>query len=306
MRTNFFETMHDIYREDHNVVIMTADLGYKLFDPFKEMDPDRFINAGVAEANMVGMAAGMALCGKKVYCYSIIPFLVMRPFEQIRVDVAYHNLDVKLVGVGGGFAYGLEGVTHHGIEDIALMRALPNMTVVTPADPLEAGRMAELSYKHPGPMFIRLSHTNEPPVYQIKPDIEIGKINILKEGTRLAILTTGRMVHVGMQTIDILNEAGISPTLVNVHTIKPLDAEGIAEIFSKHEMILVLEEHSVCGGLGSAIAELGAEMDYPGKIRQAGIGENKKQYGEPDFLREIHGLSAEKIANAVRKELENI
>lgn len=303
MRTAFFKAMEPIYRQDSDVVIMTCDLGYKLFDPFKDIDPSRFINAGVAEANMIGLAAGQSLCGKKVYCYSIIPFLVMRPFEQIRVDVAYHNLDVKLVGVGGGFAYGLEGITHHGLEDIALMRVLPNMTVVTPADPLEAERMAELSYQHCGPIFIRLCHTNEPSVYQSKPDIKIGKIKILKEGSRAAILATGRMVHEGMQAVDILKGTGISPTLVNVHTIKPLDNMGINEVISKHEMTLVIEEHSVYGGLGSAIAELAADISYRGKIRRLGISENKKQYGEPDFLRKIHGLTAENIAEIIKSEL---
>jgi len=303
MRTAFFKTLELKYADNSDIVVLTGDLGYKLFDGFRAMDPKRFYDVGVAESNMIGLASGLSLCGKMVYCYSIIPFLVMRPFEQIRMDVDYHNLDVRLVGVGGGFAYGLEGITHHGLEDIALMRTLPNMTIVAPADGFEAERIAELSSGHHGPMYIRLGHTNEPAVHDHKPDIEIGKAAILYEGRDVALLSYGRTVSICRNAINLLSGDDIKPSLINVHTIKPLDNETICELFDNNRMVMVVEEHISEGGLGSAIAELAADSDYSGKVRRIGIDRAKSFIGRADYLRASHGLSPEMIADSVRKEM---
>lgn len=303
MRTAFFKTLERFYADSSEVVVLTADLGYKLFDEFRAMDPQRFYDVGVAEANMIGLASGLSLCGKLVYCYSIVPFLVMRPFEQIRIDVAYHNLDVRLVGAGGGFAYGLEGITHQGLEDIALMRTLPNMTIVAPADRFEAERIAELSSGHHGPMYIRLGHTNEPAVHDRKPDFEIGKALIMHEGKDVALLSYGRTVSICKGAIDLLSGDGIKPTLINVHTIKPLDTEAISEIFENNEVVFIVEEHISEGGLGSAVAELATDSDYCGKVRRVGVDRTKSFVGRADYLRESHGLSPGMIADAVRKEM---
>lgn len=303
MRTAFFKTLERIYADNSNIVVLTGDLGYKLFDEFRATDRKRFYDVGVAESNMIGLAAGLSLSGKKVYCYSIIPFLIMRPFEQIRIDVAYHNLDVRLVGAGAGFAYGLEGITHHGLEDVALMRTLPNMTIIAPADRFEAERIAELSFSHEGPMYIRLGHTNEPAIHNRKPDIAIGKISILHEGKDVALFSYGRTVNICMQAIELLSAEGIKPALINVHTIKPLDTETISEVFNNNEMVMVVEEHISEGGLGSAVAELAADLDYHGKVRRVGIDRTKAYVGRADYLRERHGLSPEMIADSVRKEM---
>ncbi len=303
MRTAFFKRLESIYADNGDVVVLTGDLGYKLFDRFRALDPKRFYDVGVAESNMIGIASGLALSGKKPYCYSIIPFLVMRPFEQIRIDVAYHDLDVRLVGAGGGFAYGLEGITHHGLEDIALMRTLPNMTIVAPADRYEAERFAELSADHRGPMYIRLGHTNEPTVHDSVPEIEIGKISVLRKGEDVALLSYGRTVSTALQAMDLLSDEGISPTLANVHTIKPLDVEAMAELFKTNNLILVVEEHQYEGGLGSAIAELAAEMDYTGKVRRLGIDRTKAYVGRAEYQRERHGLTPELVAEKVKKEM---
>lgn len=303
MRAAFFDSLLSIFREQKEVVVLTGDLGYKLFDPFKDADPSRFYNVGVAEANMIGIAAGLALCGKKVYCYSIAPFLVMRPFEQIRIDVAYHNLDVKLVGVGGGFAYGLEGTTHHALEDIELMRVLPNMTVAVPADPIEAGCFARLSCLHSGPMYIRLGHTNEPRIHDGEPAIEIGKAMVLAEGRDAAVFATGRMVKAASQAINILEREGLSISLINMHTIKPMDRGAVIEQCDMHEAVFTVEEHGLEGGLGTAIAEVVAETSYSGIFRRIGIDRKKKYIGHADYLREQHGLSAEGIAETIRKTL---
>jgi transketolase len=160
MRDGFIEKLEKIAVLHDDLFLLTADLGFRLFDGFQANHPGRFIDVGIAESNMAGIAAGLALSGRKVYCYSIIPFLVMRGYEQIRVDIAFHNLNVRLVGVGGGFTYGLEGFTHFALEDLALMRALPNMTVVIPSDRAQAEALAEASYEHEGPMYIRLGRTD--------------------------------------------------------------------------------------------------------------------------------------------------
>lgn len=303
MRTAFFKRLESIYAEDRDMVVLTGDLGYKLFDGFKACDSKRFYDVGVAESNMIGLAAGLALAGKKAYCYSIIPFLVMRPFEQIRIDVAYHDLDVRLVGAGGGFAYGLEGITHHGLEDIALMRTLPGMTIVAPADRFEAERFAELSAKHRGPMYIRLGHTDEPDVHDHVPDIETGRALILRQGAGVALVSYGKALSVCAAAADLLELDGINPTLVNVHTIKPLDADAIAAVFEQHALVMLVEEHQYEGGLGSAVAELKVDRDLPGRLRRICIDRDSRQTGRADHLRKEHGINPEAIAASVREEM---
>lgn len=302
MRNSFFRILEEKAQIHDDIYLLTADLGFKLFDVFKSKCPERFFDIGVAESNMIGIASGLSLCGKNVYCYSIIPFLVMRAFEQIRIDVAYHNLNVKLVGVGGGFTYGLEGMTHFGLEDLALMRSLPNMSVVVPADPLEAQCLAKISYEHQGPIYIRLGRTGEPYIHNNEPDFKIGKAILLKEGKSLAIFAIGNMVYIGKQVVSLLAEKGINATLVNMHTLKPLDVEIITQVASMHDGIFSLEEHNVHGGLGSAIAEVLAENGYHGVFKRIGINEETKNHiGKADYLREKYGLTPEKIYEKVLK-----
>lgn len=304
MRATFFSIMEKLYKEDEDIFMLTADLGYKLFDNFRISCSNRFYDIGVAEANMVGIAAGLSLTGKNVYCYSIIPFLVMRAFEQIRVDIAYHNLNVKLVGVGGGFTYGMEGFTHFGLEDLALMRCLPNMTVVVPADPLEAAALAKVSHEFNGPMYIRLGKTGEPKIHNKLPDFKIGKAIIMKEGKRIALLATGSMVYIAKKVTEMLAKAGIHPTLINIHTIKPLDEEIIMQAALNHEIIFSIEEHNVLCGLGSAIAGVLIENGYHGRFKMIGIpGKLENYVGDTDCLRDVHCLSPEKIYNQILKEV---
>ena len=306
MRDAFFKAITDIARLHKDIFILTGDLGFKLFDDFRAKHPERFFDIGVAESNMAGIAAGLALSGKNVYCYSITPFLVMRAYEHIRVDIAYQNLSVKLVGVGGGFTYGREGFTHCGFEDLALMRALPNMTIVVPSDIFEAKKLAVLSHKHQGPMYIRLGKTNGIVVHEEEPEFEIGKAMILQEGNAVALFAVGDMVYVAKQVADMLSKKkGIRATLVNMHTIKPLDVEIISQVASTHEAIFSLEEHNINGGLGSAIAEVLAESRYNGLFRRFGIPNSLKGYiGSADYLRDRYGLTHEKIFEKILNELE--
>ena len=305
MRNAFFNRVEELSSIDESVFILTGDLGFKLFDSIRAKCSDRFYDIGVAEANMIGIAAGLSLSGKNVYCYSIIPFLLMRPFEQIRVDIAYHNLNVKLVGVGGGFTYGLEGYTHFGLEDIALMRSLPNMTIVVPADSFEAKLVASISSEYSGPMYIRLGRSGEPKIHETTPSLEIGKAMVLKEGTKIALFATGNMVYVGQQVVKMLEKKGINATIVNIHTIKPLDTEIILQIASTHEAVFSLEEHNISGGLGSAISEVLAESAFKGIFKRFGIN-NKligKFVGSADFLREKQGLTPQRIYRAIMEKI---
>ncbi len=305
MRATFFSALESLYKDNENIFVLTADLGYKLFDNIKSKCEERFYDVGVAEANMIGLAAGLSLCGKNVYCYSIIPFLVMRAFEQIRIDVAYHNLNVKLVGVGGGFTYGLEGMTHFGLEDLALMRSLPNMSVVVPADPLEARCLARVSYGVQGPLYIRLGRSGDPYVHDAEPNLKIGQALPLKEGRDVALFAIGNMVYVGKQVIDMLERKGISASLYNMHTLKPLDEKIITQVASMHEGIFSLEEHNVDGGLGSAVSEILAEQGYSGVFKRIGINEKSRRLvGDADFLREQCGLTPDGIYNTIIKAME--
>lgn len=307
MRTAFFGTLEQLKQNNGDIFVLTGDLGFKLFDSFKSRYPDKFYDIGIAEANMVGIASGLSLSGKNVYCYSITPFLFARAFEQIRIDVAYQNLNVKLIGVGGGFAYGLEGITHWGLEDFALMRSLHNMSVVCPADYKEAERFAEISYEYQGPLYIRLGQKADPVVHDRVPDLEIGKALVMNEGKDIAVFATGSMVYAVKQVVEMLSHKGIRATFINMHTLKPLDIENIDQIASTHKAIFSVEEHNIHGGLGSAIAEFLAENGYNGLFKRIGIPDKLGSFiGRADYLREKYGLTPEKIYNKIINEIKDI
>lgn len=305
MRELFFKTLKELAESRDDLFILTGDLGFKLFDDFKAVKPERFFDIGVAEANMAGIAAGLALSGKNVYCYSIVPFLIMRAYEQIRVDIAYHNLNVKLIGVGGGLTYGGEGFTHCGLEDFTLMRALPHMTIVVPCDDVEAKILSRLSYHHQGPLYIRLDKNKNNVVHKEEPEFQIGKGMVLREGRNIAFFAIGNMVEVARQVADRLSHKGLWVSLVNMHTLKPLDSDLIKRISSTHEIIYSLEEHHESGGLGTAIAEILAETRYDGLFRRIGIPTIMSGHvGSAAYLREQYGLTADKVHQKVINEIK--
>ena len=306
MRQAFYTHIEDIALKDKDVYLLTANLGFKFFDNIRKNCPDQFFDIGVAEANMIGVAAGLALSGKNVYCYSIIPFLTMRAYEQIRVDIAYHNLNVKLVGMGAGFTYGFEGFTHFGIEDMALMRAMPNMHVVVPDTIENAIQVAQLSYDYPFPLYIRLGRAGIKNHEDRSYNFEIGKGIILREGKDIVIFAIGNMIKPAWQAIGILEERGISATLINMHTIKPLDVELIQQCASAHKAVFTVEEHSIIGGLGSAVSEVLAENSCGGIFKRIGIPEalDSKIIGTADYLWQSYGLTADKIAEKIFNTLD--
>jgi len=288
-----------------NIFLLSADLGFRLFDSFINTFPSRFINAGVAEANMIGVAAGLALSGKNVYCYSMVPFLTMRCFEHIRVDLCYHNLNVKLMGVGGGLYYGLEGMTHHAIEDIAIMRSLPNMTVVVPGDTLEVQAVINESVTYEGPLYIRLAKDENQHVYDTMPAIKIGKGNVVHEGSDISIFANGSMLHPAKLVTGMLARKGLSVALVSMHTVKPLDVALIKRCAKDSKAIFTVEEHSIIGGLGSAVGEALMELNYKGIFRRIGIPDAYGQaIGSTNYLREKYGLTPGAIADYVLKEYQ--
>lgn len=303
MRKVFFETLEEIAKKDESIYLLVADLGIKFFDTFRKIDPGRFINVGIAEANMIGVAAGLAMSGKNVYCYSIIPFLTMRTLEQIRLDLCFNNLNVKLLGAGGGLVYGAEGVTHHAIEDIAIMRALPNMTVVAPGDSLEAEALAEQSINYQGPLYIRFGRDVDPIVHEKEINFEIGKGIVVKEGKDVCLIATGTMLYPATIILEMLRKEDLNPTLISMHTVKPLDKELVENCAKNYKAIFTLEEHNIIGGSGSAVAEVLAESGYKGIFKRIGIPDKYcSDLGSVDYLREKFSLNPEAVAELISKE----
>jgi transketolase len=306
MRHSFFKKIEEAATKDKSIYLLTGDLGFKLFDGFRERYPERFIDVGVAESNMAGISAGLSLSGKNVYCYSIIPFLVMRAYEQIRVDIAYNNLNVKLVGYGAGFSYGLEGFTHFGIEDLSLMRSMPNMNVVVPACIEDAVQLAEISSQFPYPLYIRLE-ASPGHIYSKKQKFKIGKGLVLSKGKDIAIFAIGGMVYQAKQAGERLKEEGFSVTLVNMHTLKPLDNALIKSCAKSHKAIFTVEEHSIAGGLGSAVSEVLSESSYKGLFERIGIPlKLKKVIGHARFLRQRYGLTEDGIFKTIMKKMREL
>lgn len=304
MRKAFFDELKTIFETRRDAILLTGDLGWNVFEGFKDCYKDSFYDVGVAEADMIGIASGLAHCGKKPYCYSIIPFLTMRAFEQIRMDVAYHNLDVRLIGFGSGFTYGLEGFSHFGLEDIALMRSLPNMTVVSPSDKAMAKALARVSYDHKGPLYVRLGKTEGIEVHTPDIDFKIGKAITICEGRDVALIATGSMVSTAVLVADMLNKDGMSATVIDIHTIKPFDAEAVLGAANNHPAIFSMEEHYTEGGLGSAVAEILAENAYAGLFRRIGVKKLEQISGSAEHLKERYGLSRGKIYDTIKKELK--
>lgn len=291
MRNTFLDCLVEQAKIDDRIFLITPDVGFSVLEKFADQFPDRYLNVGIAEQNAVGVAAGLALSGKLPYVYSMIPFVSMRCFEQVRVDVAYLNTRVRLVGIGAGLSYGPAGATHHAIEDIAIMRALPNLTVCCPGDPVETRSLIKESFDHPGPIYFRLGKNGEPSIHHPGAEITIGKAVKLTEGDDLALITTSNMLETGKRWVDGWASEGKRVTLLSMPTIKPLDVEAVRELIEKGIPMATLEEHNVIGGLGSAVSEVIAESGRGVDFKRIGIPDVYSHYvGGHDFLREKYGL----------------
>ncbi len=305
MRKTFLKTLVEEARRDRKIFLITPDIGYSVLEPFMNEFPERFLNVGVAEQNAISIAAGLALSGLIPYVYTINPFVCMRPFEQIRVDVAYMNTNVRIVGVGAGFSYGSAGATHHSIEDIAIMRSIPNMTVICPGDPWEVSEATKASVNYKGPIFLRLGKQGEPVINNPKSKFKIGKAIKLKSGKDLHIITTSNTLEIANNICDLLKVKKISATLISMHTIKPFDVKTVNELLKTKKPVFTIEEHSKIGGLGSAVAEIIAESSYHPLFKRFGLEDKFSHYvGGHNFIREKYGLTEKNILRQVLKMIK--
>lgn len=300
MRKAFVRKLTQLAKKNKNVYLLTGDVGFLVFDEFKETFPDNYLNVGLSEANMIGMAAGLALTGKQVFVYSMVPFVTLRCLEQIRNDLCYQRLPVKIIGVGEGLSYGIAGTTHHALEDIALMSALPEMTVIAPGDPIEVENIIEKSLELKGPCYIRLGKTGEPVLHKEKPLFEIGKAIVLKNGKDITLITTGNMLETGLKVSDILKKANIECKVISMHTIKPIDREIIVECANDTNTIVSLEEHSEKGGLGSRIAEIITQYGLKVKFLKLALPDAFIHIvGSQTYLRKVYGLVPDQITKRI-------
>ena len=301
MRNPFFNTILKLIRCDPDVLVLTADNGFVNFDVFEELFPGRFINFGISEANMISYAAGMASCGKIPFAFAISAFITMRAYEQIRNDVCLQKQNVKIIGAFGGMNFSTLGPSHHAIEDIAIMRVLPGMNIICPASPLEAKGAFFAAKQIQGPVYIRLGSTQEPEIYSSNYSFEIGKGVLLEEGTDITLVATGPIVFDVLQAASDLRGKGISPRVISMPTIKPIDKELICKAANETGTIIAIEEHSIIGGLGSAIAEVLFEAKVNNVIfDKLGIRDHfPKGYGTHEDLKEINNISKDSIVKKV-------
>jgi len=303
MRDRFVSTLMGLAERDPNVHLVTGDLGFGVLKPFWERFPDQFTNAGIAEQNMTSFAAGMALEGKTVFTYSIGNFPTLRAVEQIRNDCAYHEANVKIVCVGGGFVYGALGMSHHATEDLAVMRALPNVTVMAPSGPSQAQWATEAIYAHPGTCYLRLGRGGEPELGGVPEGFRIGQVLPVLEGTRVALLFTGAIGDAVLAAREALAADGIEPAVLSFPTVKPIDVETIANLAKKFDVLVTVEEHNVVGGFGGAVAEVLAELPSPrARLVRIGLDDMYSSIvGTQSYLRDVYGMSARAIAERVRE-----
>jgi transketolase len=252
MRTAFITQLIEEARRNPNIFLTVGDLGFSVVEPFQKEFPDRFLNVGVAEQNMTGIASGLAMEGYKVFTYSIANFPTLRCMEQIRYDVCYHNLDVTIVAVGGGYSYGSLGASHHATEEIGMLRAIPNLKVCAPGDPAETKKIVSLLSNNKGPCYLRLGKAGEALVHQNDFSLEWGKIIKVVEGKSTAILSTGAMLK---YSYDYINNCNLDWSLYSVPFIKPLDYDGLLKVCLKYQNLITIEEHQKSSGFGSAILE---------------------------------------------------
>lgn len=304
MRDRFVASFTRLAADDSDLMLLTGDLGFGVLTEFAEQFPRQYLNVGVAEQNLTSIAAGLAMAGKRVFTYSIANFPTLRCLEQIRNDICYHGLPVTIVSIGGGLSYGSLGFSHHATEDIAIMRALPNMTVVAPGDDDEAEAATAELVAHDGPAYLRLDRAAPRPAGSSAAPFRLGRMRLVREaGDTVLLLSTGAMLATTLQAADRLVDRGIGVTIASCHTLKPFDTDTLAGLLErKYRIIATVEEHSVIGGLGSAVAEAITEPTWSSTVPVLRIGLPDvlpTVVGSQQYLRAEYGLTADEIANSV-------
>ncbi len=302
MRDAFTRALSALAREHSDVFLITGDLGFGVLNPYKNEFPEKYLNAGIAEQAMTGIAAGMAMEGRTVFTYSIGNFPTLRPLEQIRNDCAYHSANVKIVCVGGGFVYGALGMSHHATEDVAIMRALPNVTVFSPGDPYEVEALMPLVYQTPGTCYLRLGRGNEPYAHE-KPmeNYKLGQAIEIYSGKDGAVFSSGGILTECKKAVEALRLMGCDIGLYSFPTVKPLDKAFIQKMAHQQPFIATVEEHNVVGGFGSAICEITAQMvDRHAKLELIGLNDCYSAIvGSQQYLRSHYGFDSEHIIQRI-------
>ena len=298
-RKVFSETLFEIAKKDKSIIALTSDARFSAaIDNFWRFLPDQFIDVGIAEQNVIGIAAGLAKTGKKPFVFMPACFLSARCVDQIKVDVVYSKANVKLIGVSGGVSYGPLGYTHHAVNDIAIMRTFPGMTVILPADSNQTKVIAEKLVEYEGPVYVRMGRNPVPIVYQNGAEFEIGKANVLMEGDDIAIIGTGETTYHCLEAGKNLKKQGISVEVIDMPTIKPLDKQTLLNVSRKTGKMVIVEEHTIYGGLGSAISEF-LSQNYPIPLRFISLPDDFPITGTSSQIFDYYGLSNEKIAEKV-------
>ena len=307
MRDTFVKTLIEEAKKDKNIELVTGDLGFGVLKPYFEQLPNQFTNAGIAEQNMTGVAAGMALCGKTVFTYSIGNFPTLRCIEQIRNDCAYPHANVKIVCVGGGFVYGSLGMSHQATEDIAILRALPEVTVVCPGDLVEAAEATKAIAHTPGTVYLRLGRGGEKRIHDKIDNFQIGKAIKIREAKadcnkKVALFSTGAILDEVTEAAGILEKEGIGVEEYSFHTVKPIDKDVILDCANRYDYIVTVEEHNVIGGFASAVSEVITDSDENVRLIKIGLNDEYcSKVGNQKYLRAQYGMTAQDIVKKVKE-----
>lgn len=306
MRNAFAKEITRLAREDERIVLLSGDIGNRLFDEFKDACPGRFYNCGIAEAGMIGLAAGLALSGFRPVCYTIAPFVTYRCLEQIRIDLCYHALPVVLVGTGGGLAYASLGTTHHSREELGMLRLLPGMNVLAAADSAEVSSCLRSALGAAGPSYLRIGKKGEPRVHAAAPAWQLGAALPLREGREVFFLSNGTVLPVALAAAEALAARGISAGVASLPAIKPLDTAFLYRVFGECAVVATVEEHSVLGGLGGAVAEWLSDQTAPtARLLRFGTADEFLHHAaEQDEARAHFGITADNLAARALAALE--
>lgn len=303
MRTAYLDTLYDLAKRDKNVYALISDNGAIVYDKYRKDLNDQYLNLGISEANMLGMAAGMASCGKIPFAYTIGAFLAYRAYEFIRNDICLQNQNVKIVGTGAGEVYSALGPTHHATEDLGGLRSLSNLTILCPASPMEVRKAAYAAYEYDGPVYLRLGTNGEPEIYHADYFFQIGKGVMLKEGKDITLVGTGSILNDIMLAAELLGKEGISVRVINIHTLKPIDKEIILQAAEETKRMITIEDHNIIGGLGSAVAEILAEAGMGILFRRIGLQGFSNGYGTYAQVKEANGIGINQIIDSVKVQL---
>lgn len=304
MRTAYLDTLYELAEADKNVYALISDNGAIVYDKYRKDLGNQYYNMGISEANMLGVAAGMANCGKIPFAYTIGAFLAYRALEFIRNDVCLQNTNVKIVGIGAGMIYSALGPTHHSTEDLGCIRSLPNLVILSPASPMEVRKATKAAYEYVGPVYLRLGTNREQEIYESDYEFEIGKGVTLCEGTDVTLIGTGNILTEVLKAAQMLEAEGVSVRVINIHTIKPIDKEIILKAAAETKAIVTVEDHDVIGGLGSAVAEVIAESGKGISFARVGLQEQfAEAYGSYMDMKQINGIDADAIIKKCKEIL---